>query len=235
MIFKNGWLVQWVPARDQEGLSFLAERHLGCFGSGVGVVNRVGLRFDAAWIARLISVASAIGVPMRRARSNWLPLCVLSLVSAALVMAMAPSVFAQANARREHKRMERAQIIALEHEWQQATLSNDISVMDRLLSEDYLGITADGEVLTKAQQLDRMRERRLVITQLNISETKIKLIGRIAIVTCLARIQGTSDRHPVDGAYRYTRVYQRLPGGVWTVTNFEVTPALQLHPAEALQ
>ena len=160
---------------------------------------------------------------------------VRSLMAIALVVAVSPLVFAQTHGRREHKRTERAQIIALEHEWHQATLSNDIPAMDRLLSDDYLGITAGGEVLTKPQQLDRMRERKLVIRQLNVSETKIKLIGRIAIVTCLAHVQGASDGRSVDGAYRYTRVYQRLPGGVWKVTNFEATPELPVRPAEALQ
>ncbi len=160
---------------------------------------------------------------------------VLSLVSIALLIVMPWCGLAQTRGRHGQKRVERTQIVALEHTWQKATLSNDISTMDSLLSDDYLGITAGGEVLTKAQQLDRMKERKLVITKLNTSETKIKLIGKIAIVTCLARIQGSSDGRVVDGAYRYTRVYQRLPGGVWKVTNFEVTPALRLHPEETLQ
>ena len=62
--------------------------------------------------------------------------------------------------------------------------------MDKLLSDDYLGITATGEVLTKTQQLDRMRDRKFVLTKLDISETKIKLVGNIAIVTCLAQVEG---------------------------------------------
>jgi len=33
--------------------------------------------------------------------------------------------------------------------------------MDKLLSDDYIGITMTGQVNTKAQQLDRMRMHRL--------------------------------------------------------------------------
>ena len=166
---------------------------------------------------------------------RWLRMRVRSLVLIALTVAAPIFVLAQTHVRHEHKRTERNQVIALEQEWRHSVLSNDIPTMDRLLSDDYLGITSGGEVLTKAQQLDRMRERTLIITQLDTSETKIKLIGSIAIVTCLARVKGSSDGGSIDGAYRYTRVYQRLPGGVWKVTNFEATPALRLHPAATLQ
>jgi len=65
-----------------------------------------------------------------------------------------------------------------------------------------------------------------MITKLETSELKIKLIGNIAIVTSLAQVEGAlGDNEPLHGSYRYTRVYQRLAGNVWKVTNFEVTPA----------
>ena len=108
--------------------------------------------------------------------------------------------------------------------------------MDHLLSDDYLGITATGEVLTKTQQLDRMRDGKLSISRLDISETRIKLIGNIAIVTCLAHAEGNNDGDPLHGSYRYTRVYQRKPSGSWMVTSFEITPAVGPHsPADSQQ
>jgi ketosteroid isomerase-like protein len=159
----------------------------------------------------------------------------LVVVTAAILVAALPYASAQGRKGREHKHVERAQIVALEHEWQKAALADDIPAMDKLLSEDYLGITASGEVLTKSQQLDRMRDRKLMITRLDTSETKIKLVGNIAIVTCLAHVEGTSDDVPLHGASRYPRVYQRLAGGVWRVTSFEVTPANHQSPAPAGQ
>lgn len=129
----------------------------------------------------------------------------------------------------ERKRTEREQIVALEHDWQEAALNEDIPAMDKLLSEDYLGITATGEVVTKTQQLDHMRTRRFSITSLHTSELKIKLVGNIAIVTSFAEVEGTSDGEPLKGAYRYTRVYQRVASGIWKITSFEVTPTTRLH------
>lgn len=122
------------------------------------------------------------------------------------------------------KHQEHEQIVALEQQWQQAMLANDVSTMDKLLSDDYLGISATGEVFTKVQQLDHMRDRRFVVTRLQTSDRKIKLVGTIAIVTSLAQVEGTIDGQTLHGLYRYTRVYQRLPGGIWKITNFEGTP-----------
>lgn len=121
------------------------------------------------------------------------------------------------------KRQAHQQIEALEHQWQVAMLADDVAAMDKLLSDDYLGITGTGELLTKAQQLDRMRTRNISISQLSTSDVKIKLIGAIAIVTSLAQVEGVSGGAPLKGSYRYTRVYQRLPSGVWKVTSFEAT------------
>ena len=118
----------------------------------------------------------------------------------------------------------REQIEAMETQWKKAVLSNDLEAMDHLLSDDYLGIGANGQVVTKPQQLDRMRTRNFAITSLDVSDVKIKLISeRAAIVTSLAHVDGTNDGRPLHGAFRYTRVYQRVPNDGWKITNFEAT------------
>ena len=123
----------------------------------------------------------------------------------------------------ERKRVERVEIRAMEAQWREAQLSEDISAMDRLLSDDFLGITAAGQVVTKAQQLDRMRSRQIAISKLDMADTKIKISGSLAVVTSLARLDGMSNGAPLRGYFRYTRVYQRAPGDGWKITNFEAT------------
>jgi hypothetical protein len=119
----------------------------------------------------------------------------------------------------------RDQIEALETQWKNAILSNDIESMDHLLSEDYLGITASGQVVTKSQQLDRMRTHNLTLSSLNVSDVKIKLISQhAAIVTSLVQVEGTNDGRPIHGSFRYMRAYQRIPGtNSWKITSFEAT------------
>jgi ketosteroid isomerase-like protein len=139
---------------------------------------------------------------------------------------------------REKKHDAKRQVEALEEQWRTAQLAGDIAVMDKLLSDDYIGISMTGQVHTKAQQLDRARNHKLVFTKLDLGERQVKLVGSIAIVTSMADIEGTNDGVPVKGTFRYTRVYQRLPSGEWKITSFEATrvpsrDALHGHDSES--
>jgi len=133
-------------------------------------------------------------------------------------------VFAQPHhPKGDPKRVQHAHIEALEQQWRTAELNGDVTAMDKLLSDDFLGVTPNGEVNTKQQFLDRMSNRVVTIKTLEISEQKIKLVGQVAIVTSLAQVDGMADGEPLTGRFRYIRVYQRLPGDMWRVTNFEAT------------
>jgi ketosteroid isomerase-like protein len=123
----------------------------------------------------------------------------------------------------EKKHAARQQVEALEEQWRQAQLGGDVATMDKLLSDDYIGISITGQVNTKSQQLDRMRAHKVTLTRLDLVERQVKLIGSIAIVTSRAEVEGSNDGVPISGTFRYTRVYQRLPSGVWKITSFEAT------------
>jgi ketosteroid isomerase-like protein len=186
--------------------------------------------FDAPPISGLPS-----GTPMSRSMPKRLPAILLALLPIPMLAASSHVRRQPQPAPHAHKHLEREQIVALENQWREAQLSNDVAVMDKLLSDDYLGINSNGDVVTKNQQLDHMRNRQLVIEKLDTSDLKIKLIGPIAIVTSLAQVEGRLDGSPLRGSFRYTRVYQRLPGGGWKITNFEVTriPHSRHRPGQA--
>lgn len=136
----------------------------------------------------------------------------------------AASSMAMAGHHGQAKKATREAIEALEEQWRTAQLNGDAAAMDALLSDDFVGITATGQVTTKAQQLDRTRNRSVVLTELNLTDVKVKLIHSVvAVVTSLAEIKGTADGAALTGTFRYTRVYQRLPSGVWKITSFEAT------------
>ncbi|HEY6412382.1 MAG TPA: nuclear transport factor 2 family protein [Edaphobacter sp.] len=123
----------------------------------------------------------------------------------------------------EKKHEAKRQVELLEEEWRVAQLAGDVATMDRMLSDDYIGISISGQVSTKAQQLDRVRNHKVVIHRVELSDMKVKLIGSIAIVTSRAEVEGINESGPVRGTFRYTRVYQRLPSGAWKITSFEAT------------
>ena len=121
------------------------------------------------------------------------------------------------------KRDAKRQIEDLETQWRDAQLTGNVAEMDRLLSDDYFGISMTGQVNTKAQQLERIKKRTLTLSRIDLSDVKVKLLGATAVVTSRAEVEGTSDGQPMLGSFRYTRVYQRTPAGQWKITNFEAT------------
>ncbi|HWW23605.1 MAG TPA: nuclear transport factor 2 family protein [Edaphobacter sp.] len=148
------------------------------------------------------------------------------LWAAAAVLACVNVAFGarfQSGSHPEKKHEAKRQVELLEEEWRVAQLAGDVATMDRMLSDDYIGISMTGQVSTKAQQLDRVRNHKVVIHRVDLSDMKVKLIGSIAIVTSRAEVEGINESGPVRGTFRYTRVYQRLPSGAWKITSFEAT------------
>ena len=123
----------------------------------------------------------------------------------------------------EKKRDVKKDVELLEEQWRVAQLAGDVGTMDKLLSDDYIGISMTGQVNTKAQQLERLRNRGVMLKRLDLGDRKVKLVGTIAIVTSLANVEGTTEGSLMTGTYRYTRVYQYLTGRGWKITSFEAT------------
>lgn len=121
------------------------------------------------------------------------------------------------------------EIETLEQEWQQATLTNNVSEMDHLLADDYVGITSNGTIETKAQALAQRRAGTVRITKLDLSDVHVRAYGDTAVVTSVADLVGTNGDSDISGKYRYTRVYARRLGQ-WKIVSFE---ASRIHDQDA--
>ena len=123
------------------------------------------------------------------------------------------------------------QIEALEEQWRQAIISNNVTEMDHLLADDYIGISANGTVETKAQALAQRRAGTVQIKSLDLNDLKVRVYGDTAVVTSRAALEGTNGQSDISGNYRYTRVYNKRLGQ-WKIVSFE---ASRMHDADARQ
>jgi ketosteroid isomerase-like protein len=121
------------------------------------------------------------------------------------------------------KEENRRQIDKLEDVWRDALLTSNTSAMDSLLADDYMAITPSGTLQTKDETLASLRSGRIHFAELNISDRKVRFYGTTAVVTSLADVQATSAEGPVNGSYRYTRVYVRDAQGRWKIVSFEAS------------
>jgi ketosteroid isomerase-like protein len=135
-----------------------------------------------------------------------------------------PTLLPKREAHTVHKQIE-----ALEMQWRQAQVNNDITVIDHLLADDYVGITANGTIETKSQAIAQRKAGTVRITALDLDDLKIRLYGDTAVVTSKADVQGVNGQSDISGKYRYTRVYNKRLGQ-WKIVSFE---ASRIHDADA--
>ena len=149
--------------------------------------------------------------------------CLLSTVGRlCLVVILVLSVSPPAHAIFPHHDNAHKEIEGLESDWRSAQLNNDVTAVDRLLADDYLGINANGTLETKADELARRRSGSLHITQLELSDIKVRIYGDTAVVTSKADLVGKSGDRDISGRYRYTRVYSNRDGQ-WRIVSFEAS------------
>lgn len=124
---------------------------------------------------------------------------------------------------RNERHEERHEIDQLEDAWREAVLHRDVTAIDRLLAEDYVGITARGMLESKDETIDHLRDGTLHFDSIDFSDRKVRFYGTTAVVTSRAEVSGHSPSGDISGDYRYTRVYVREPQGEWRIVSFEVS------------
>jgi ketosteroid isomerase-like protein len=140
----------------------------------------------------------------------------------------AEAVFPHHPGREVHKEIEE-----LENEWRTAQINNDWKTMDRLLDEEYTGISTNGLIQTKEQAIAARRAGTLVLKKLSFSDVKVRVYagGSAAVVTSKAEVMGSNGGEDISGHYRYMRVYAKKLG-TWHIVNFIATPIDQGKPAK---
>jgi ketosteroid isomerase-like protein len=139
-----------------------------------------------------------------------------------LVLILLSGFTTRAHAGFPHHENVHKEIEGLELDWRQAQLTNNVTEVDRLLADDYLGINANGTLETKADELTRRRSGSLHITQLDLSDIKVRIYGDTAVVTSKAEVIGKNGDRDISGRYRYTRVYSNREGQ-WRIVSFEAS------------
>jgi uncharacterized protein (TIGR02246 family) len=170
--------------------------------------------------------------PMRMTRAairSHLKRHIISGLALLFAASMVGALQAMPRAERHENRHE---IDQLEQNWREAMLHRDTAAMSRLLAEDFLAITPNGLLQTKAETLAAMRNGTWIVHSIDILEQRVRFFGKTAVVTSKARVRASTPRGERTGDYRYTRVYARDQRGTWRIVSFEasrIQPRMQHH------
>ena len=106
-------------------------------------------------------------------------------------------------------------VAALDTVYQEAVKANDVAVMDRILADDFVLVTASGASMTKADLIKEAREKRTTYEHQEEEEgtQKVRIWRDTAVVTALLRVKGTRDQKPFDYKVSFSQTYVRTPTG----------------------
>lgn len=104
-------------------------------------------------------------------------------------------------------------LAALDTEYQEAVKNNDEATMDRILADDFVLVTGNGTVYTKADLLNEAAEKRIFYERQEDSQQTVRLWGDTGVVTALLWAKGTDRGEPFEYRVWFSDTYVRTPTG----------------------
>jgi ketosteroid isomerase-like protein len=101
-------------------------------------------------------------------------------------------------------------VVNAEIELLTAIKNSDVSALEKILHDDLLFNLPDGQTITKEFDLKVYRSGKMNIHALEAFDQIIKVIGDSAVVCVTVLLKGKYDDNPLDGTFRYVRVWKRF-------------------------
>jgi ketosteroid isomerase-like protein len=103
-------------------------------------------------------------------------------------------------------------LIALEKNFTDAIVSNDVSAIERYMSPDWIIIDPDGSVIDRAKFLEVVKSGALVHDSMVPEDVRARNYGSTAVITALTRSSGRFMGHPFQSEERATDVFIQQNG-----------------------
>jgi ketosteroid isomerase-like protein len=102
------------------------------------------------------------------------------------------------------------ELVQIEHEFGEAYKQHDAATLGRFLADDFFYTDEDGQILNKAQYLDRAAHTRL--DSYGFDDMNARLYGETGVVTSRLSGQGTYGGKRTKFDVRYTDVFVKRDG-----------------------
>jgi ketosteroid isomerase-like protein len=116
------------------------------------------------------------------------------------------------------------EIQKLENVWGDALIKHDPAPIDKMLVDDFIGTTPDGQVYTKAQLLEEVKSSKEDIISMVDSEVKVHVYGDVAVISALNTIKARVEGKETTILDRYTDTWVKQGGSWKCVAGHSSTP-----------
>ena len=118
------------------------------------------------------------------------------------------------------------QLRQTDREWSQVNVSRDLGVFDRIAAPEYVFISPDGSVNTRAAERTGLSSGQYRFESLETNVEQVQVHGNTAIVIGRATVRGRIGEMDISGPYRYMTVYVKRQGR-WQAVSEQVTRIVQ--------
>lgn len=100
-------------------------------------------------------------------------------------------------------------IVNAEIELLTAIKNADVNILEKFLHDDLLFNLPNGNTITKEFDLDAYRSGKMKVDSLEASDQVVNIIDDTAVVSVTISLKGVFDNNPINGAFRYIRVWKQ--------------------------
>jgi ketosteroid isomerase-like protein len=140
-----------------------------------------------------------------------------------LLLLISLSCFAQSAKSPKGKGSVEQQIQDMLEQRRQAALKADVAFVDANTADDYVRISPSGQLMTKAELLEAMKNGSTKYQSIEQKDIKIQIYGNTAVTTAVADLKGTNQGQDVSGSYRISQVFV-YRSGKWLAVHFHASP-----------
>lgn len=116
-------------------------------------------------------------------------------------------------------KMNQARVIEYEEMLRSAILSNNIELLEELLSDELIFVNHLGEWLSKEEDINAHRSKSLDIAGMEVLEQEVKLFQELAVTVTNVALNGAlATGESIGGEYSYTRVWKDVEGKLKVVS-----------------
>src|SRR6478736_7423106 len=109
--------------------------------------------------------------------------------------------------------MNQARVIEYEEMLRSAMLSNNVELLEELLSDELIFVNHLGQWVSKEQDINAHRSKSLDIAGIEVLEQEIKLFQELAVTVTKIALNGSlATGESIGGEYSYTRVWKDVEG-----------------------
>lgn len=105
-------------------------------------------------------------------------------------------------------------ITELENKLAEAIKSSDLAFLNKVLHDDLLFLTPNGQMITKAMDLASHQAGEMIVEQLVDRIEEINIIDDTAVVGVVYEAKGSMLGNPIEGQFRYIRIWKQFPDGI---------------------